>query len=164
MPGPSARARPVGPAAPARHPRGVTLVELLVVVAVIATAVGAVVLALPDPRGALSDEAETLAARLSAARDSAILARRSVAVRFDEQGYAVERREPAGWVAMPGRAFAARDWPPGVTVELTPPGQARVRFDATGLATPATVQLLRDGMAVAVTVDPAGEVSVDAPR
>ncbi len=144
--------------------RGFTLVELLVVVAIIGAAASAVVLAIPDPRGTLVGEAEALAARLSAARDAAILGRRSVALRLDARGYAFERREPAGWVALSGRAFAARDWPAGVSAEVNPRGLTRIRFDATGLATPATVQLLRDGVAVAVTVNPAGEVSVDAPR
>lgn len=147
-----------------RRPRGVTLVELLVVLAILGAAVSAVVIALPDPRGSLTAEAERLAARLSAARDAAILSRRSVALRLDPQGYGFERREPAGWAALPGRAFEARDWPAGTMIELAPPGQTRIRFDATGLATPATIQLVRDGVAVAVTVDAAGEVAVDAPR
>lgn len=158
--GPIAARRAAG-AGRGRRPRGVTLVELLVVIAVIGAAVTAVILTLPDPRGALVAEAEGLAARLSAARDAAILNRRSVALRVDGQGYQVEQRTPDGWAAMPGRGFAARSWPAGATVELTPPGQERIRFDATGLATPATIQLLRDGAAVAVTVDAAGAVSVD---
>lgn len=146
---------------PRRRARGFTLIELLVVLAVLGAAVSAVLLTLPDPRGSLAEAAETLAARLAAARDAAILNRRSVALRIDAQGYQFEQRLPAGWVAMPGRAFAAHAWPGGAAVEVSPPGQERVRFDATGLATPATIQLVRDGVVAAVTIDAAGSIRVD---
>ena len=59
---------------------GFTLVELLMVVAIIGLAAGAVVLSVPDPRPSVAEDAERFAARLSRAREEAILSNRPVAV------------------------------------------------------------------------------------
>ena len=50
---------------------GFTLVELLMVVAIIGLAAGAVVLSVPDPRPSVAEDAERFAARLSRAREEA---------------------------------------------------------------------------------------------
>ena len=60
--------------------RGFTLVELMVVVAILAVASAAVIVTMPDPRGDLQGEAERLAARAGAARDLAIVEGRSTAL------------------------------------------------------------------------------------
>ena len=52
---------------------GFTLVELMVVMTVIALASAVAVLAMPDPRGAMLDEAARFAVRARAAHDLAIV-------------------------------------------------------------------------------------------
>ena len=56
------------------------------VVAILGLAAGAVVLAVPDPRPAVGVEAERFAARLSRARDEAVLSNRPVAVEVTRTG------------------------------------------------------------------------------
>jgi len=51
---------------------GFTLVELMVVIAIIGVAAGAVMLSMPDPRPTLAVEAERFAARLTLAREEAV--------------------------------------------------------------------------------------------
>src|SRR3546814_5608146 len=55
---------------------GFTLVELMVVVAIIGFVSAAVVLAMPDPRGRVIDDADRFAARVAAARDEAVITAR----------------------------------------------------------------------------------------
>ena len=55
-----------------REAKGFTLVELMVVITVIALASAAAVLAMPDPRGRVFDEAARFATRAKAARDVAV--------------------------------------------------------------------------------------------
>ena len=59
---------------------GFTLVELMVVIAIIGIASAAVVLMMPDPRGRLADEADQFAARVRVAHDAAILNARTTSV------------------------------------------------------------------------------------
>jgi len=56
--------------------RGFTLIELMIVIAIIGLASAVVVLALPDPRGRLTDEAARFAARTRAAHDLAVVGAR----------------------------------------------------------------------------------------
>ena len=69
---------------------GFTLVELMVVIAIIGVAAGAVLLSMPDPRPTLAVEAERFAARLTLAREEAVMTNRPVALRADAAGYGFE--------------------------------------------------------------------------
>ena len=73
---------------------GFTLVELLVVVAIIGLAGAAVVLAMPDPRGDLRQGAERFAARVSAARDRAVIEALDQVVWVSPSGYRIELPVP----------------------------------------------------------------------
>lgn len=84
-----------------------------------------------------------------------------MSVRFDAAGYGFETRRGGTWMPAQGRAFAARRWPEGVTA-ATEPATTRISFDVTGLATPATVRLSRDGVSARITVEAAGAVRIDA--
>ena len=139
---------------------GFTLVELLMTVAIIGLAAGAVVLSMPDPRPAVGAEAERLAARLSSARDEAILSNRAVAVETTGAGYAFSTFDGLHWTPLTEGPFGPETWQEGtVLVGLTEP--SRITFDPAGMADPAVLTLAREGRAMRVTVDGAGQVRVD---
>ena len=84
---------------PAEH--GFTLIELMVVITIIGLASAAVVLAMPDPRGRLSDQADRFAARVRVAHDMAILDGRTTSVWIAPGGYGFDLRTRDGWQPMP---------------------------------------------------------------
>jgi general secretion pathway protein H len=139
---------------------GFTLVELLMTVAIIGLAAGAVVLTMPDPRPSAGEDAERFAARLQRAREEAILTNRTVAVEATAAGYAFSVFDGAGWSPLAEGPFRAERWSDGVTAAPVEP-PLRVSFDPTGAAEPAQLTLTRDGRGVRVAVDGAGEVSIN---
>jgi len=138
---------------------GFTLVELLMTVAIIGLAAGAVVLSVPDPRPSVAQEAERLAARLTRAREEAVLSNRPVAVETMPGGYAFSSFDGANWSPLDDGPFGTERWGDGVSV--SPADPVRVVFDPTGVAEPATLTLSRDGRARTVMINGAGEVTVD---
>ena len=143
----------------AKKRAGFTLVELLMVVAIIGLAAGAVVLAVPDPRPAVGAEAERFAARLSSARDEAVLSNRPVAVEVTAEGYAFSAFDGRAWSPLIDGPFKREVWQAGTT---TGPGEGvRFVFDPTGVADVAGLTLTRDGVRWTVSVDGAGEVRID---
>ncbi len=138
---------------------GFTLVELLMTVAIIGLAAGAVVLSVPDPRPSVAEDAERFAARLSRAREEAVLTNWPVAVETTAGGYGFSVFDGADWSPLTDGPFGPESWSDGLTVAPAEP--VRVVFDPTGVAEPATVTLSRDGRASRVAVDGAGEVTID---
>lgn len=128
------------------------------VVAILGLAAGAVVLAVPDPRPAVGVEAERFAARLSSARDEAVLSNRPVAVEVTAAGYAFTAFNGREWSGLSDGPFGPEIWQPATAV--SPAAGARFIFDPTGVADPATLTLARDGKGKTVTVDGAGEVTL----
>lgn len=135
--------------------QGFTLVELMVVIAIVGMAAGAVVMSLPDPRPPLGVEAERVAARLRLAREEAVLTNRTVALTSDGLSYGFERLEGGQWQPLTG-VLGDRSWGEGVKATLT----ARPVFDPTGGAEPSQVQLSREGYQVTVRLDGAGEMTI----
>lgn len=137
-----------------RAEAGFTLIELMVVIAIIGVAAAAVVFtafpAGPSPRA----QAEQLAARLVAARTMAITANTDTALVLSEAGYSFEQRGPSGWQPM---RIPDHVWQKGLLVAAQIEGGGRLRFDSTGLATPATIAL----GPVRVVVSSAGEIGVE---
>ena len=138
---------------------GFTLVELLVVLVIVGLVSGAVLLAVPDPRGSLEAEAERFAARARAAQERAVMDNRAVALRVTPEGYAFEWRVEGEWQPLGQRPFGSYAWGEGVAAALEPEGE-RILFDSTGFAEPARLALTRDGESAAVEVADGGEIRV----
>ncbi len=125
---------------------GFTLVELMVVIAILGLATGAVVLALPSGAGDAKREAERLAARLTLTRDMAISDARPRRLVFKDSDYGIEGDQSAEWHLPYGGAVT---------------GAKSVRFDATGSSEADQQFIVRVGdEEAAVQVDAGGEVRV----
>ena len=142
--------------------RGFTLVELMIVITIIGLASAVVVLALPDPRGRLTDEAERFAARTRAAHDLAVVDSRPISLWVSGGGYGFDERRDGAWVAMAQKPLRVTAWSKGT--QALPSGAAsrdRVLFDSTGIADrPLAVTLARSGVTVVVHVGADGRVKV----
>jgi general secretion pathway protein H len=135
---------------------GFTLIELMVVIAIIGLMSAAVIFNLPDPRGNLVDEAERFAARAVAARDEAVITARETRVRVTSTGYAFEKRRRGEWLAIEGKPLRPANWDEG-----TQANAAEIIFDSTGLASEAQrIMLSRDGARVAVDLAVDGSIRV----
>lgn len=148
---------------------GFTLVELLVVVVILGLAGAAVVVALPDPRPTVLEEAERLSAVLARAREEAILTNRAFEVRVEPAGYAFRTRDWAEWREVKTSPFEPRAWEEDTTATVLTPGAGETGssglvFDPTGVVEPVTVVLRRTRSGARVSIGPSGEVSVDATR
>jgi general secretion pathway protein H len=131
--------------------RGFTLVELMVVIAVIGLASAAAVLAMPDPRGRLVDEAARFATRVRAARDAAVIGGRPVSVWVTPGGYGFDERRSGQWIALADKPLRVSQWSEGTQAVLSERG--RVTFDSTGMADRMLiVPLRRERTRVTVTV------------
>jgi type II secretory pathway pseudopilin PulG len=136
----------------------------MVVILLIGLAASAVVLSLPAGPDA-AREAEALAARMAAARTLAIASNRATALVLEPGGYRFEQRGAGGWEAAgadrPGRGgfggggLGRTRLPDGLGVEMAAdgPGERRLVFDPTGLATPATLALGPARIAVSASGD-----------
>lgn len=134
--------------------RGFTLVELMVVVALIGLATAAVALTVPPPGQPVGVEAERFAARLIRAREEALLTNRPVAVEVDARGYGFAAFDGAAWAPLNEGPFQREVWDSDTTLQAP----ARIVFDVVGAADPAEVAITRGRAAARIAVDAAGEV------
>ena len=140
---------------------GFTLIELMVVLTIIGFISAAVVLAMPDPRGRVIEDADRFAARVAGARDEAGVTAGPIGVWGLASGYGFQRRDGAQWVPLEDKPFVTANWKAGTRALVGKDGRQQIGFDGTGLPTdPMTVTLARDGERVSVTVDMAGKVAV----
>ena len=139
---------------------GFTLIELMVVITVIGLASAIAVMAMPDPRGRLLDEAATFAARTRAAHDAAIIDARPMSVWVSTTGYGFDERNRGQWRAISEKPLRVATWGAGVRPTLSAE-RDRVIFDSTGLADrPLDLRLTRDGESTIVRVGMDGSVRV----
>jgi general secretion pathway protein H len=127
----------------------------MVVLVIIGLAGAAVMLAMPEAGGSLAGEAERFAARAKAARDTAILESRPVALQLGRGGYDVARREGGVW-----RTEAHYDWSERTLPDVGGRPEASVTFDSTGFSEPVRVTLRRGDERRAVDISGDGGVRV----
>ena len=140
---------------------GFTLVELMVVIAIIGFVSAAVLLSIPDPRGRVIQDADRFAGRLLSARDQSIIQARPIGLWVSQTGYGFERRNNGAWAPLVDKPFAATNWREGTVALVGPAGRAQISFDSTGLPTESlALKLVREGAQVSVTLDLGGKVVV----
>jgi general secretion pathway protein H len=142
--------------------RGFTLIELIVVLAIIAVATTAVLLGLPGPERTLRHSAEKLAAQAAALRDEAVMTSSPMAIRLGDGGYGFERYADGRWTAATEKPFRRVALPEGMSIGTTPAGERQIRFDATGLADPVVLSIDYRGLRRTVRVDAGGGVALGA--
>ena len=150
--------------------RGFTLLEILVVCAIMAILLGLVMVRL-DSSGArrLESAAEDLTRLLEAARDESVIRGQPVAFSSDGQGYQFWLSETAHneWVALPGStAIAARKFPDGIVLSslringtLRPLGE-RVVFSLSGISEPFTLTLSSASSHIDILADALGRFEI----
>ena len=139
---------------------GFTLVELMIVLAVMGLLAGVAVWRLPAGDGRVRSDAVALSSRIAAARDQAILSGRPIALEVDAAGYRFVQRGQEGWQPVAEPALRERQWSRGVTPTGTA-ASARLGFDSVGLPDRALDLTLAGSKARAVIEIAAdGEVSI----
>ena len=139
---------------------GFTLIELMVVIALMALMAGAVVVTAAPAHDARADAAR-LAGRLAAARSEAIMTASPVAAWLSASGYGFERRRGGAWEALDDKPFGQADWREGVRLTSLEDGRQRLHFDALGMAdAPAFFVFADETEEVSVRVAADGKVSV----
>lgn len=144
-----------------RRAGGFSLVELMVVLAVLGLAGAAVLLTMPPADDALAVDAERFGASLVRARDEAILGTQTIEVTATAEGYGFTRRRFGHWDPLQRPPFGNVAWAAGVAPRL-PPDRAQVgfRFDPTGATEPRTLTLVHQGRPAHIELDGNGQVNV----
>lgn len=125
---------------------GFTLIELLVVLVLIALASAAVVVSLP-PADPLAGQVQQLAARLSHARDLAVLNNRSLQLVIDHNGYHFSQRQQRQWLPSSEPALARQHWqqPTSIQFDGRDSDQVSVLLDPAGGQQPGLLALSAQG-------------------
>lgn len=139
--------------------RGFSLIELLVVIVIIGLLSTVVVVTMADPRGRITADADKFAGRVRAARDSAIVSGRPMALWVSQTGYGFERREQGEWRALSEGPLAVADWSRDAQARFDGVSQLRMVFDSVGRADQTLdFTLARDTQHVRVRIDLDGRV------
>jgi general secretion pathway protein H len=135
---------------------GFTLVELLIVMAIIGVLSAVVVLQLSSSRAAPLTEARTVVSVLKAAQTRAVIDARAIRVRFGDGAPVAEQRRKTEWVTIPAKQSGLANWPRNVAV-----APAALVFDPSGtIFGPSEVTLSRGGEIARVLIDTEGTIRV----
>jgi general secretion pathway protein H len=158
---------------------GYTLLEALAAVFIIALVSGIAVASMPDPADDRDAEVLAFAAKLERASDQAVTTGLFMGATIDADGYRFYRRFGAAWRETIDRdGFGAHIWSEGALVTVAvdggrldqarlsdlpnaAEGQPAVRFDPTGVATPAEIRITYPDVSYGVRIDIAGEAVVE---
>ena len=140
---------------------GFTLIEVMVVVAILGIAASAIVLTIPGLDDNVGRQAQRLAARLAHAREEAVIGGRPIEALLTPSGYRFEAVSGGERTVM-SEALREVKWPLGTKASDEMKG--RIVFDPTGAAQGGRIVIVRDGQTAEVTVDAAGKVTVHAPQ
>ena len=133
----------------------------MVVLTIIGFISAAVVLAIPDPRGRVIEDAERLRAGGAPGAGDTGGHPAPMGLWVSASGYGFQRREGSQWTPLEEKPFVTANWKGGTRALVGKDGRQQIAFDGTGLPTdPLTVTLAREGERVSVTVDMAGKVMV----
>lgn len=109
---------------PSRITHGFSLIELLVVVAIVGVLAAALVLAVGgSAERRLDQEAERFRALLAHACGQAELSGREIGALLDANGYAFRRLDGSQWNEVGESELRARRWPDGLRLELARGGR-----------------------------------------
>ena len=143
-----------------RSEHGFTLVELMVVLVIIGLMSGVVVMTMADPRGRISSDIDRFAGRVHAARDSAIIAGRPVALWVSPNAYGFEKRFEGAWQPITEGPLTSQDWSGDTRAVLGSANRIRVMFDSVGRADQALqFGLMRDDRTIKLRMDLDGRVT-----
>ena len=143
---------------------GFTLVEMMIVIAVMALLAGVAVLTFGTGSAGPDEAATRFASRVAAARDQAIMTGRPISAWVSASGYGFDQLRDGRWERLEQKPFDGEDWGAGMQVGLTgaAASRARVRFDTLGVADqPLDLRLSREGKSAAVRIAASGEVTVE---
>lgn len=118
-----------------------TLIEMLIVLAIIGVAAGAVTLGIGAATRApnVETEARRLATRLQAAADDAMLGDQLIALTTEPNGYGFAQMGPNGLVPRTDDALAFHRLPGGMAMTLSAAPPVVLGVDGTGQALSATI-------------------------
>lgn len=135
---------------------GFSLIEMMVVLAIVSLATGLVIISAPGPSRQLTHETDRLIRSLVAARDLALIENRTVTVEISETGYATRVASRIG----PAREIEMTPWSEQTTVAADD-GRlpAIVTFDPMGLAEPASFTLFNGDAKDGIVIDPSGRMT-----
>nr|WP_294265506.1 prepilin-type N-terminal cleavage/methylation domain-containing protein [uncultured Sphingomonas sp.] len=132
---------------------GMTLIEMLIVLSIIAVAAGAVTLGIGAATRAPSvgSEAQRLADRLQAAADDAMLGDSLVAFTAEKSGYGFARFDGKTWQPLASEALGFHALPGGMTMRLS--ARPPVVLGPEGSGKPLTAIIAERGQSASVAYD-----------
>jgi len=144
------------------HERGMTIVEVLMVVFIIGLTAGIVTLSIPQRPTLEQAKAQAFAQVLRDAQDQAIMSGQPVGVRFSETGYAIVQWQRNQWLlrGRPEQLPSRLDLVPQVELTGRPDGWPDHVFDPTGIVEPATFELRGRGIRIEISLNALGEVNL----